>query len=330
MKTPHRTRVSARLWHGLLAVLLLASLCLGAAPGRALANGTPGVVFVGTPGTGAPPATLGPYTMVPFGADPRPLGELVSTVPGPTGELVFDREGFHANASDWGTWSHGYAGDVYAFRTMRPADIQEPEGFDRVSITLPPGTMAFYFYLEPNNLAEYAAVVECGGVGSGLVPVDGFGGATYFGFYSTGAPLESVQVAVDVEAGGFAIGEFGIATAPGGSPRADVAVVVFGGWSGIPVQAWVGGTVQPTLYTAPDAQGEAAVLFTFWPPEGAAWRVSAAPSLPAGLDPALWEFKLVGIRRGGVWGSAPETSEVSITRGTEIVLYYQLISKAAG
>lgn len=164
--------------------------------------------------------------------------------------------------------------------------------------------MGFYLYVEPNRYGEYAVVVEADGVGSGLVGVVGDSGATYFGFYSTGAALESIQVAVDTEAGGFAIGEFGIVS---GTPterpafvdaRADVSVVVFGGWGGMPVQAWVGGTAQPTLYTAPNDEGDAAVLFSFWPPAATSWVVSVAPGLPAGLDPAFWELKLVGIRRG--------------------------------
>ena len=334
MITSPSSPLSLRLGRALLAVFVLLGLCLGAGPGRAVAAGA---VFVGTPGTDAPPATLGPYTMLPFDADPRPELSTVTTVPGPTGDIVFDRDAGHAIVgSSWGTWSHGYTGDVYTIEGQVHAEISEPIGFDRVTIALPPNTMGFYLYVEPNTFGEYAVVVEANGVGSGLVGVDGDSGAKYFGFYSTGSALESIQVAVDTEAHGFAIGEFGIFEGtPTEAPafvdaRADVGVVIYGGWGGMPVQAWVGGTAQPTLYTAPNHEGHAAVLFTFWPPESTSWKVSVAPALPAGLDPALWEIQLVGIRRGSTSGAAPTSGDVTITRGSQIVLYYQLLSKAAG
>ncbi len=337
MHASYNSPFSTRLGRGLLTMLVLVGLSLGLGPGRVLAAGP---VFDGTPGTDAPPATLGPYTMLPFDADPRDTGEMVTTVAGPTGDVAFSREGSLGRiGGGWGTWSHGYAGDVYYFESQVAdalAAIAEPSGFDRVMIALPPNTMGFYLYVEPNRYGEYAVVVEADGVGSGLVGVVGDSGATYFGFYSTGAALESIQVAVDTEAGGFAIGEFGIVS---GTPterpafvdaRADVSVVVFGGWGGMPVQAWVGGTAQPTLYTAPNDEGDAAVLFSFWPPAATSWVVSVAPGLPAGLDPAFWELKLVGIRRGATWGEAPASGSVTIMRGSQVVLYYQLLSKAGG
>ncbi len=73
--------------------------------------------------------------------------------------------------------------------------------------------------------------------------------------------------------------------------RADVSAVIFGGWDGIAVQATVGGTRQETLFTAQDASGEAAVLWTFYPPEGEEWSVVVTPQLPAGLDPERWKFE---------------------------------------
>jgi hypothetical protein len=60
----------------------LAVLGIGAASAQAA------VVFNGSPGTGAPPATLGPYSMVAFGADPQPLGTDVSGVAATTGERL--------------------------------------------------------------------------------------------------------------------------------------------------------------------------------------------------------------------------------------------------
>lgn len=62
----------------LLATVVFAGVSLAAAPAAQAS-----IVFDGSPGTGAPPATLGPYTMTPFAADPRPTGEAVYTVPSP-------------------------------------------------------------------------------------------------------------------------------------------------------------------------------------------------------------------------------------------------------
>ncbi len=76
------------------------------------------------------------------------------------------------------------------------------------------------------------------------------------------------------------------------SPRADVAVVIYGGWEGMSVSAWVDNTQQPTLVTAPNHEGNAAALLTLWPPEDEDWEVSVAPVLPAELDPERWEIQL--------------------------------------
>src|SRR3954453_6273158 len=49
---------------------------------------TPTITFDGSPGTGSPPATLGPYTMTAFGGDPQPLGS-VNGVSDPAGTIGF-------------------------------------------------------------------------------------------------------------------------------------------------------------------------------------------------------------------------------------------------
>ncbi len=74
-------------------------------------------------------------------------------------------------------------------------------------------------------------------------------------------------------------------------PRPDVSVIVNGGWAGIAVKAWVGGTEQPTQHTALDSSGRPAVLWTFYPSEGETWSVRVEPQLPAGFDPAAWKFE---------------------------------------
>src|SRR5690606_7697826 len=95
--------------------------------------------------------------------------------------------------------------------------------------------------------------------------------------------------------------ECGVAPPPSAklSTRADVAVVIYGGWDGIPVNAYVGGAAQETMYTARDANGDAAVLWTFYPP-ARGWNVSVAPQTPPGKDPAEWTYELLRIEtRGG-------------------------------
>jgi hypothetical protein len=174
---------------------ILATIAL-TAPGTAGASGT--IVFDGSPGTGAPPATLGPYTMTPFGLDPQPFGD-VAGVAGPTGNVTFSPQLDHVRVGDgWNTWSNGYTGDVYW-----------TNGALSASVTLPAGTSAFYLYAEPNPYAVYDVTAFAqDGTTSGPIAVDGFAGAQYFGFYGQGgATIASVSVTSNID---FAIGEFGI------------------------------------------------------------------------------------------------------------------------
>ena len=313
-----------------LAAVLVAGMALGAAPlQRAQADS--GIVFVGTPGTGAPPATLGPYAVAPFAPDSRSIEGYpdVTSVPGPTGDLLFDRGMSHRHINDgWSSsWSHGYTGDVY-FSNYQ----------SQVVMTLPANTSAFYFYVQGNSYgwAEITATAQDGTTSGPLqvLTTEEGDGARYFGFYTTGAPLTAITVDVP-EAGGFAIGEFGIsgegiAPPPSSCTRADVAVVIYGGWDGIPIRAYVGGTEQTALYTARDAFGNAAVLWTFYPPQSG-WSVSVAPQLPAGLDPARWQYKLVALRsswpKSTVYG--PSSASAYLYPCSERVFYFQLIDAGA-
>ncbi len=178
---------------------------------------TPEIVFDGTPGTGPPPSTLGPYAMTAFGVDPQPScsteGSFVTSVEDPAGTITFDEALEHATVTNpetetgcWQTWSNGYTGDVY--RTDTASDPNQ------VTITLPSGTNAFYLYGEPNALSPFTMTATSqDGTTSGPVTVDGNGGAQYFGFYGTGgATIASITVIADPGAEGFAVGEFGINT----------------------------------------------------------------------------------------------------------------------
>jgi hypothetical protein len=175
--------------------------------GQSTASGSCPVTFVGTPGTGAPPARLGPYTMTAFPADPTPEGADESRVTGPTGAITFGAPLQHdVIGSDWATWSHGYTGDVYENDTVLPnGDLQ-------VTVTLPPGTGAFYAYAEPNEFQDYAMSAVADGIGSGDITVAGDGGAQYFGYYAPcGHAIHSITYTDSGGDSAMAVGEFGIA-----------------------------------------------------------------------------------------------------------------------
>jgi len=316
-------------WKLVLAAVLVAGVVGGAAPALTARAGS-GIVFVGTVGTGAPPATLGPYTMTPFPADDRPLFDNVTDVPGPTGALRFDDSMMHLHAHPdgsggwWSPWSHGYRGDVYWSNAR-----------NKVVMTLPADTYAFYFYAQ-GNVIRWNTITATAQDGTTSGPVQVLtsvteDGAVYFGFYSTGSPIVSITVEAGAGSGGVAVGEFGIYSGPvidSSCTRADVAVVVYGGWDGIPVNAYVGGTAQETLYTAHDAFGNAAVLWTFYPAAGG-WPVSVAPQLPAGLDPARWQYRLVGLKVNGRAVENPAGAGATIFPCSEHVFYFQLVDTGA-
>ena len=177
------------------------------------------IIFDGSPETDAPPPTLGGFTMVPFEEDTRPTGAFYPDVPLPapyTGVLGFTPDLRHSKIGDgWQTWSHGYTGSVYS-----------TAGVDITSrtLTLPPETRAFYFYAQPNIFSVFniEAIGEAGSrssVSSGPIPVDGSGGAKYFGFYTDGFE-EIPQIVVPAQDGaeGIAVGEFGIFVGPVSEP----------------------------------------------------------------------------------------------------------------
>ncbi|MHC4702736.1 MAG: PEP-CTERM sorting domain-containing protein [Planctomycetota bacterium] len=156
-------------------------------------------------GTGAPPGTLGPYTMTPFPDDPRPVFSMVSSVPSPLGGSVnfsFPLD-LRTVGSGWATWSHGYTGDVY-FSAQIPS----------VTLTMPAGTAAFYLYAEPNPFSIFTITATAQDGTAVSQDVDGLGGAAGYGFYGTGGSLiSSIQVDY-ADRSGFAVGEFGIAAIP--------------------------------------------------------------------------------------------------------------------
>ncbi|MBK7341087.1 MAG: T9SS type A sorting domain-containing protein [Saprospiraceae bacterium] len=164
-----------------------------------------GIVFDGSPGTNAPPGSLGGFPMIPFSPDTRPLDGLVNFVPvggACPAEIRFDVDFHHVRIGQgWLTWSHGYTGDVYYTSTAVRA------------ITLPAGTRAFYLYVEPKRFDVFnIQAIANDGTSSGIIPVSGTSGAKYFGFYTTNPSclLTTIRVYSPVSANGMAFGEFGI------------------------------------------------------------------------------------------------------------------------
>jgi hypothetical protein len=169
--------------------------------------------FDGSPGTGAPPPTLGGYEMQRFPKDTSAVGTEESAIDGPTGLVEFGSPLTHYRIKEgWNTWSNGYHGDVYV-----DSDRLEGGGFE-ITLSLPASTGAFYLYAEPDEYANFA-ITATGQDGTTSGPVDVLGeyGARYFGFYAAcGNAVKTIQIVEAAGDEGLSIGEFGIAPTAGG------------------------------------------------------------------------------------------------------------------
>jgi hypothetical protein len=161
-------------------------------------------------GTVSPPSALGGWSLASFPADGSSLESTVSSVTGPGGVSVdFSNPLTHQQVgAGWGTWSHGYNGDVY----WTGADQSS------VTISLPTSTRAFSFYAEPDQWDTFNITATDSTGKSVSVAVAGNGGANGFGFY-TDAADSIVSITVTTTDTDFALGEFGIATASTGVPE---------------------------------------------------------------------------------------------------------------
>jgi hypothetical protein len=136
-----------------------------------------------------------------FPPDERPLNVDVSTLPMPClipGEIGFSPAVNHRRiGSGWISWSHGYTGDVYF-----------TSGATTVTLTMPAGTLAVYFYVQPNPFAEHTFQVLVNGMHlSEEFTAHGSAGAVGFGVCAN--PVHTVVVTC-MSGADFAIGEFGI------------------------------------------------------------------------------------------------------------------------
>jgi Bacterial Ig-like domain len=276
---PSRNRARSR-WAALCAALLIGALMLLGASGRPAMAGS--VAVDTSPGTAAPPSTLGPYAMTPFAPDGSPVSTSVMSVPAPGGgALQFDRSLNHYTIGNgWNSWSHGYTGDVYSNW------FENSPTRDRLVMTLPANTQAFYFYVEPNlwdeaNPSGYNVTATAhDGTTSGPTAVYGNAGAKYFGFYSVdGSALNTITVDVDPGALGFAVGEFGIAV-DAKHPRV-VSTVPAAGAEGVRAIANVKATFSEEM-DASSINGTTCKLFK----KGTTTKVPAAVSYDQTTDKA--------------------------------------------
>jgi hypothetical protein len=164
-------------------------------------------------GIQSPPSALGGCAVTAFPQAPQAAileGASVQDIPGHpegAGLNVFPGMAKKTVGQSWGLWSHGFTGVVYSTDQTT------------ATITLPPGTRCFYFYIEPDLQDQfYPVTVTPSGGTSETRFVAGTAEARGFGYYTGGADITSITIEVDPLASGFAIGEFGVgrvATVPG-------------------------------------------------------------------------------------------------------------------
>jgi hypothetical protein len=164
------------------------------------------LVTLPAPGTGAPPATLGGYTMYAFPPDARAESSMVSTVPFWNGDslgLATTPAYLNDIGGAWATWSHGYSGPVYWTDSM---DAEQQ------MLMFPANIKAFYMYIQPNFRGDSFDFTFTAGGQTTKLTISGDGGAQYVGVYADGINeyLDSLLI-MDLSQGdseGFAIGEF--------------------------------------------------------------------------------------------------------------------------
>ncbi|MFN0066300.1 MAG: hypothetical protein ACKVYV_01570 [Limisphaerales bacterium] len=200
-----------------VAPLLAASLLL-ALPASAAVSGT-------ALGTAAPPAPPLPV----LGAE----GDVTSSVATPFGGISFDLPLEIAQVGgNWSTWSHGFAGKVYA---TDPNVFPQPTS---LTIDLPPNVESFFFYIEPNAFFTplgnpIPITAQALGGAPVLQNISGNGGASGFLFTGTGGDfITRITVSISADAEGWAIGELGIV------PEGD-AVVAGAALAGLALAGWL-------------------------------------------------------------------------------------------
>ncbi len=143
-------------------------------------------------------------------ADDQTVPELatVTGVSSPLGNITFSPDLTKRYVgSTWYTWSHGYTGDIYNLFNQNNEIINLPTAIGAFDLFVEPTTQSFY------NIV-ITAFASNGDQVSLSQSVNGFAGAKYFGFYTTGTDtISEIEINSDPDASGFAIGEFRIGEA---------------------------------------------------------------------------------------------------------------------
>lgn len=183
-------------------------------------------------GYNAPPSVLGGYTMTPMARNLGNSGTSVSSASDLGLTVGFGHEVTQASVGgpDWSSWSHGYTGTVWHTALAATSDKK-----DSLTLTLPTGTKAFYFYAMPAevtgafNMTLNTVDAPDGGSKTQLVNVSQ--GAHFFGVYTTGnSNLTSLIISRPPGSSGFAFGEFGIFNdgIAGGEVPEPTSMAIFG------------------------------------------------------------------------------------------------------
>lgn len=190
-------------------------LCVGLV---ALAAGAASAGIIGvTGGLEAPPSSLGPFTLREFARDTRPILGEVLDVPSPLGGTVrFDELMTHTRAGlgGWGTWSHGYVGDVY-FTYLHPPGESRTLDFTEVATELG-GAGAFRLSIAPSHsdgvTFDLIAATQSGLETSLRIEVGHPTLGRWLGFYATdGDVISSIRIQTNRT---FGLAEFAVAAVP--------------------------------------------------------------------------------------------------------------------
>lgn len=180
----------------------------GVAATSIVAAGASAALSISLLGQGAPPASIGGLAMTPAIADPSPVFADVTSAPlTGTKSVLFSSPSSHRKIGQgWGTWSHGYTGDVYYTNGGTSLTMT----FNQTDLS------GFYFYVESNPFGPFTASISVTGSGgataSSSQPGDGSSGACGFGIVGTGGTsITSITVTM---ASDFAVGEFGWSKVP--------------------------------------------------------------------------------------------------------------------
>jgi len=201
---------------------------LGVAAVLALAGAANAAMTITGLGTAAPPTTFfkpgfGTVPLIPAPPDPSPVfGDVTSAPLAPGKNVLFSIPLSHRMiGSGWGSWSHGYAGDVYYTNGAASVDLS----FDQTDLN------AFYFYVEPNFFGLHDMTITGfadGQTATATASVEGFAGAQGFLLVTDGIKkLDSISI-VMLDGTDFAVGEFGWAKtvpAPGALALLGLAAV---------------------------------------------------------------------------------------------------------